>query len=63
MRKLKNYREKYESKLDSDSDAIYNGFQDDDVLEYLEIERVIGCKKGSGRKKMSWKEVYLDVME
>jgi hypothetical protein len=30
---------------------------DEDIGEYLEIERIVGCKRVGAWKKLSWKEV------
>jgi len=57
QRKFKNYKDKYETKNDQEQ----NSYVEEDVFEYLEPERIIGCKKGQSNHKKNWREIYAEV--
>ncbi|CAD8047864.1 unnamed protein product [Paramecium primaurelia] len=68
QRKLKNYIEKNEGKqdtLENDNDADLQAslnYIEEDILEYLEPERIIGCKRGANDQKKTWREIYNQEM-
>jgi chromodomain-helicase-DNA-binding protein 3/chromodomain-helicase-DNA-binding protein 4 len=61
-RKLKNYIEKNESKQDNmENEAEMQtslNYIEEDIFEYLEPERIIGCKRGAQDAKKTWREIY-----